>query len=199
MFLDLGVSSFQLDSPHRGFSFMRDGPLDMRMDPDRTPASAAEWLGQVSQGELERVLRDYGGERFAGRIARSIVEARERAPLERTGHLVDVVVAATPARFRHGRIHAATRTFQAVRMAVNDEVGALERGLEAAWRALEDGGRLAVITFHSLEARIVKSFLRSHGRLVHKKAIQASAAEIARNPRARSAQLRAAIKSEAAA
>lgn len=198
-FLDLGVSSFQLDSPHRGFSFMRDGPLDMRMDPDRTPRSAADWLGDTPVEELERVLRDYGGERFAGRIARAIVDARGRAPLSRTGHLADLVVRATPAKFRHGRIHVATRTFQAVRMAVNDEVGGLERGLAACWKALRPGGRLAVISFHSLEARLVKRFLREHGELVVKKPITAGPAEIARNSRARSAQLRAAIKREVAA
>lgn len=194
VFLDLGVSSLQLDSPQRGFSFMRDGPLDMRMDQTRNPVSAAEWLRTISEPELERVLRDYGGERHARRIARTIVEQRRRHPLERTSQLADLIVRALPSKARHGRVHAATRSFQGIRIAVNDELGTLERGLAAAERALLPNGRLAVLTFHSAEDRIVKRFLREHLELPFRKPMTPSAEECARNPRARSAKLRCGIK-----
>ena len=198
VFLDLGVSSLQLDSPSRGFSFMRDGPLDMRMGQDPAVPTAAEWLRTVRPQELERVLREYGEERFAGRIARTIVEARRRHRIERTAQLADLVVGAVPGPARHGRIHAATRTFQAIRIAVNDELGQLERGLEAALSSLCDGGRLAVLTFHSLEDWIVKRFLRERMELPFRKPIVADEAECARNPRARSAKLRCGIRRAAA-
>lgn len=194
VFLDLGVSSLQLDSPERGFSFMRDAELDMRMDPDRDPVSAAEWLRTVREEELERVLREWGGERFAGRIARAIVSARKRAPILRTSQLSDLVVGATPPRFRHGRRHVATRTFQAVRIAVNDEIGHLRRGLESVWDALRPGGRLVVISFHSLEDGVVKSFLKDQTRDRSRRPIQPTESECAANPRARSARLRFGIK-----
>jgi len=191
VFLDLGVSSLQLDSPERGFSFMRDGPLDMRMDRRGVGPTAAEWLHEVAETDLEAALRDYGGERHARRVARAIVAARRRHRLERTGQLADVVVRALPPKARHGRIHAATRTFQAVRIAVNGELRELELGLEAARRALRPEGRLAVIAFHSAEDRVVKRFLRTDGfELRERKAIQASEDECRRNPRARSARLR---------
>jgi 16S rRNA (cytosine1402-N4)-methyltransferase len=198
VFLDLGVSSLQLDSPSRGFSFMRDGPLDMRMGQDPAVPTAADWLRTVRPAELERVLREFGEERFAGRIARTIVEARRRHRIERTSQLSDLVVGAVPGPARHGRIHAATRTFQAIRIAVNDELGQLERGLEAALSSLREGGRLAVLTFHSLEDRIVKRFLREHTELPFRKPIVADEAECARNPRARSAKLRCGIRRAAA-
>lgn len=189
-FLDLGVSSLQLDSSHRGFSFMRNGPLDMRMDATRSTRTAADWLRSVSRAELERVLFEYGEERFARRIADAIVTARGRGAITSTGELVDLVVRATPASHRHGRAHVATRTFQAIRIAVNDELGQLERGMPAMLDALSPGGRLAVLTFHSLEDRAVKRFLRAHCDLDHKKPIVATPSEVAINPRARSAKLR---------
>ncbi|MEO0478707.1 MAG: 16S rRNA (cytosine(1402)-N(4))-methyltransferase RsmH [Planctomycetota bacterium] len=194
VFLDLGVSSLQLDSPERGFSFMRDAPLDMRMDPTRDRIPASDWLMRVRKDELERVLRDYGGERFAPRIASAIVEARRMHPIERTSQLAELCVRATPGRFRHGRIHAATRSFQAIRIAVNDELGHLERGLEAAWESLCVGGRLVVLSFHSLEDRIVKSFLKDRTRERTRSPERATEAEVASNSRSRSAKLRFGVK-----
>ncbi|MBK8975353.1 MAG: 16S rRNA (cytosine(1402)-N(4))-methyltransferase RsmH [Planctomycetes bacterium] len=194
VFLDLGVSSLQLDTSSRGFSFMRDGPLDMRMNRSADVPSAAEWLRSVRPDVLERSLADLGGERHARRVAAAIVDARRRAPLTRTGQLADVVVRALPPKARHGRIHAATRSFQAIRMAVNDELGALQRGLEGALRVLRKGtGRLCVITFHSAEDRIVKRFLRERTTLPFRKPIEAGDDECRRNPRARSARLRCGI------
>lgn len=198
VFLDLGVSSLQLDSPVRGFSFMRDGPLDMRMDRAAARPSAADWLRSVRPDELSRVLFEYGEERFARRIASAIVDARRRHPIERTSQLAEIVVRAVPKPARHGRIHAATRTFQAIRIAVNDELGTLARGLEAALTALAAGGRLVVLTFHSLEDRVVKRFLRERTELPFRKPIVASRDECERNPRARSAKLRCGIRRAAA-
>jgi 16S rRNA (cytosine1402-N4)-methyltransferase len=198
VFLDLGVSSLQLDSPSRGFSFMRDGPLDMRMDQASARPTAAEWLRSVRADELERVLREFGEERFARRIAAAIVETRRRHRIERTSQLADLVIEALPGHARHGRLHGATRTFQAIRIAVNDELGELERGLEAASACLDAGGRIAVLTFHSLEDRIVKRFLRERMELPFRKPIVATEAECARNPRARSAKLRCGIRRVAA-
>jgi 16S rRNA (cytosine1402-N4)-methyltransferase len=193
LLLDLGVSSLQLDSPQRGFSFMHDGPLDMRMSTTDAP-TAAEWLRSVAPSTLEQVLREYGEERHARRIARAIVTARRRAPIETTGQLADIVRAAAPRGAGRQRIHPATRTFQAVRIAVNDELGVLARGLAAAERVLRDGGRLAVIAFHSLEDRLVKRFLRERMTLPFRKPLRAGAEEIGRNPRARSARLRCGIR-----
>jgi 16S rRNA (cytosine1402-N4)-methyltransferase len=189
---DLGLSSMQLDRGGRGFSFREDEPLDMRFDPDSDRPTAAELVNTLAEGELERVIREYGEEPRARRVAR---EAIRRRPLERTTDLVAAVTAALgPAR---GRIHPATRTFQAVRIAVNDELAALEAGLDAAVRLLATGGRLAVISFHSLEDRIVKWRMRgwADDGLVHvltRKPLQATEAERSRNPRARSAKLRVA-------
>jgi 16S rRNA (cytosine1402-N4)-methyltransferase len=196
--LDLGVSSLQLDRPDRGFSFMVDGPLDMRMDAS-APETAADWLASVREEALADVIFQFGEERYSRRIARRIVEARRRTPIVRTRQLVDLVLGALPAAARHGRIHPATRTFQAIRMAVNDEVGELERGLAAAVACLAPGGRLAVISFHSIEDRIVKHFLRAHCQVVTKKPIEATDDEIRRNPRSRSAKLRCGMKKEAVA
>jgi len=201
--MDLGVSSPQLDDPARGFSFRFDGPLDMRMDTSRG-VSAAQWLDAASEAEIARVLREYGEERFARRIAAAIVAAR---PLATTGELVEVVRAAVP-RGTPGK-HEATRTFQAIRMAVNEELPEIEAGRAQAFASLRPGGRLAVISFHSLEDRLVKRFFRARCtapalprrlpvRGVEARAearlltsgVTASETEVRANPRARSARLR---------
>lgn len=198
--LDLGMSSIQLDDASRGFSFMRPGPLDMRMDTSRGP-TAAQWLQDASQAHIEQVLREFGEERYARRIAAAVVARRTDTPINTTDDLVDLVRRAVPRRDRHK--HPATRTFQALRIAVNQELDDLTAGLEQALAVLAPGGRLVVLSFHSLEDRPVKRFMRHHaGRLegarerptlrlvrVPKKA---GAAELAVNPRARSAILRAA-------
>jgi 16S rRNA (cytosine1402-N4)-methyltransferase len=210
---DLGVSSPQLDDARRGFSFQADGPLDMRMDPARGQ-SAAAWLARAPGDEIRDVIRELGEERHAGRIARAIVEARAREPIERTGQLAELIRRAV--RGRDGGKHPATRSFQAIRMHVNDELGELARGLDAALEVLEPGGRLAVISFHSLEDRMVKQFMRRQAqpdprwahlpvpppfapalRLVGRK-VKAGDDEVARNPRARSAILRVAERLAAA-
>ncbi len=207
--LDLGVSSPQLDTPERGFSFLRDGPLDMRMDTD-SGQSAAEWLAGAEEREIAQVLKEYGEERFAKRIARAIVShCREEGPIRTTGELAEVVAAANP-RWERDK-HPATRSFQAIRIYINRELEDLERFLEEAVELLAPAGRLAIISFHSLEDRRVKRFMRKqsrgdefppdlpvrqaqlspHLRLVGK-AIRAGEAELAQNPRARSAVLRVA-------
>jgi len=195
---DLGVSSFQLDRPERGFSFMADGPLDMRMDAS-APVTAADWLATVPERDLADAIYRFGEERHSRRIAKRLVEARARTPIVRTAQLAELIVQALPAAARHGRIHPATRTFQAIRLVVNDELGELQRGLAAAVDCLAPGGRLAVISFHSLEDRIIKQFLRSECEVVTKKPIQAAPDEVHRNPRARSAKLRCGIRREVAA
>jgi 16S rRNA (cytosine1402-N4)-methyltransferase len=208
--LDLGVSSPQLDQPHRGFSFLSDGPLDMRMDPSR-PVSAADWVNSASEREIGDVIRRYGEDRFARRIARAIVTSRGQGRIETTARLADVVSGAIPFRAREPGKHPATRTFQAIRIHVNDELGALQSGLGAALDLLKAGGRLGVISFHSLEDRMVKRFMRSnaseeeawrglpnvpeHARaklVLIGRAIRAGTEEVRRNPRARSAVLRVA-------
>jgi 16S rRNA (cytosine1402-N4)-methyltransferase len=203
--LDLGVSSPQLDEAERGFSFMKDGPLDMRMDPT-TGISAETWLKQVSEKKLIEVLKTDGEERFAKRIAHAIVEARKTGPINRTGQLAEIVKTANPAWERHK--HPATRTFQAIRIFINRELEDLSLGLNQCLDVLAPGGRLAVISFHSLEDRIVKRFLRKYSqgdlpmglpvtkdqlhvrmRLVSR-AIKPQESEVLLNPRARSAILR---------
>ena len=191
--LDLGVSSMQLDQKERGFSFMADGPLDMRMDATQ-PTTAADWLATVREEELANTIYQLGEERHSRRIARAIVDTRKRTPIRRTGQLASIVASALPAAARHGRIHPATRTFQAIRMVVNDELGELERGLHAAKECLAEGGRLAVISFHSLEDRMVKHYLRAHFDVVTKKPIEASVDEVRTNPRSRSAKLRCGVR-----
>jgi 16S rRNA (cytosine1402-N4)-methyltransferase len=193
---DLGVSSMQLDGPGRGFSFQRDEPLDMRMDPSSF-RNAADLIRQSSEVELAGVIRQYGEERHARRVARAIVEAREQGPILTTGHLAKVVRRAIPKR-GWSRIDPATRTFQAFRIWVNQELEGLEEFLGRLLRRLAAGGRAAVIAFHSLEDRIVKHTFRSleqageiSARVLTRKPIVASEDEIARNPRARSAKLRA--------
>jgi len=190
--LDLGVSSLQLDRPERGFSFMADGPLDMRMD-SSAPTTAADWIATVSEKELADTIFQLGDERYSRRIAASIVQIRRRTPIVRTRQLAEIVLAALPGAARHGRIHPATRTFQAIRMAVNDELGELQRGLEAARSCLVPGGRVAVISFHSHEDRVVKHYLRAHFVVATKKPIEATADEMRSNPRSRSAKLRCGI------
>ncbi|MEM7542006.1 MAG: 16S rRNA (cytosine(1402)-N(4))-methyltransferase RsmH [Pseudomonadota bacterium] len=196
---DLGVSSPQLESPERGFSFQNDGPLDMRMDPS-AGATAAQWLAGVSEKDLADALYQFGEERWSRRIAKRVVEQRRRAPLTTTSELADLVRSCHP---RRGRIDPATRTFQALRIVVNDELGELQQGLASAVENLKSQGRLAVVAFHSLEDRVVKRTFRGHEqesrnaydsapkfRRVIKKAILASPQEVSRNPRARSARLR---------
>lgn len=207
--LDLGVSAHQLECGERGFSLYEEGPLDMRLD-NRSGPTAADLVNEASAEELADMFWKYGGERQARRIARAIVERRRGAPWRTTRELSDLVSVLVPRR--GARVHPATRVFQSLRIAVNDELGSLRRGLEAVWSLLEAGGRLAVITFHSGEDRLVKEFGRSlerdyevpggvdvpalrcprpaRLRWVERKAIQPAAAEVARNPRARSAQLR---------
>ena len=192
---DLGLSSPQLDSSGRGFSFRFDEPLDMRFDPSSSQPTAADVLNTSSQSELEKIFWDYGEERRGRRLAQVVVQRRTTAPFERTGDLVAAVTQAVgPQR---GRIHPATRAFQALRIAVNDELGALERGLDAALTNLAPGGRLAVISFHSLEDRIVKWRMRGWAeagqvQVLTRKPQVPSESEVARNPRARSAKLRVA-------
>lgn len=209
MLLDLGVSSPQLDEAGRGFSFQQEGPLDMRMD-QRQAETAARLVNEATSEELAKIFWELGDERRARQFARAIAQERERRPFETTRQLAELIERLAP---RCGRkTHPATRVFQAIRMAVNDEVGSLQQGLAGALRVLKPGGRLAVITFHSLEDRMVKDFGRVRARdytftgkvdvpelrkprapelrWVNRKAIRPGAAEIAANPRSRSAQLR---------
>jgi 16S rRNA (cytosine1402-N4)-methyltransferase len=209
---DLGVSSPQLDEPGRGFSFLRDGPLDMRMDPS-SGETAADFVATASERELATVISSFGEDKFARRIARAIVAARALSPITTTVALADVVAAAIPARTREPGKHPATRTFQALRIYVNRELELLEAALVAALEALAVGGRLAVISFHSLEDRPVKRFMRRHAEFdpmwrglpdvpvsaqprleLVGKPLHAGADEVARNSRARSAVLRVAAK-----
>ena len=195
---DLGVSSAQLDRAERGFSFQLDGPLDMRMN-QSTGATAEELVGQLPERELANVIYRYGEERYARRIARAIVQARERSRIRTTFDLVSVVREAVPSSYRHGRIHFATRTFQALRIAVNRELDVLEGALRAGADVLNPSGRLCVISFHSLEDRIAKRTLKSLAqdpvsrlRILTKKPQVPSREECEQNPRSRSAKLRVA-------
>jgi 16S rRNA (cytosine1402-N4)-methyltransferase len=160
LLFDLGVSSPQLDEAHRGFSFLRDGPLDMRMDPD-SGTSASDWLASVDEQGLKYVLRVYGEETHATRIARAILAARDVSPIRTTKELADIVEACVPAKVRAQKKHAATKTFQAIRIAINGELEQLEAVLAQSVDALKKGGRLCVISFHSLEDRMVKRFMRT--------------------------------------
>ena len=206
--LDIGVSSYQLDTPERGFSYHHDAPLDMRMS--QQGVSARDLVNGLSEQELADVIFRYGEDRNARRIARGIVEAREQQPLETTGQLAEVIKASVPAKVRRSEGHPARKTFQALRIAVNGELDRLQEGLEAAFSLLKPQGRLAVITFHSLEDRIVKRQMAQwcqgctcpkdfpvcvcgrtpQGQLVYKKGLAPSQQEVAENPRARSARLR---------
>lgn len=195
---DLGVSSPQLDEPARGFSFQWDGPLDMRMDQSMR-GTAADMLNRWPETQLADTIFQFGEERFSRRIARAIVRARQRHPLATTKELVSVIEGAVPANYRHGRLHCATRTFQALRIAVNQELDCLEPALRDAVDVLSPGGRLCIISFHSLEDRIVKHTLRMLSStddpalmVLTKKPQVPSREESGRNPRSRSAKLRAA-------
>lgn len=208
--LDLGVSSYQLDSPERGFSFREEGPLDMRMNP-REGVSAATVVAEAEAAELKRIFREYGEERWAGKIARAIVADRDQAPFETTLQLAELVSRVVPRGKGPQRIHPATRIFQALRIHVNGELDSLRAGLDAAWQRLKVGGRLVVISFHSLEDRMVKQTFRALAtgctcpprlavcvcghkpavRVLTRKAVRATENEILSNPRSRSAVLRA--------
>jgi 16S rRNA (cytosine1402-N4)-methyltransferase len=210
VYMDLGISSLQLDAWERGFSYAYDAPLDMRMDPGQ-PLSAVEVVNEWPERRLVEILRGFGEERHARRIAREIVANR---PLGTTSELAETVRAALPPAARFGRGHPAKRTFQAIRIAVNSELESLDRALPTAWRVLVDGGRLGAISFHSLEDRRVKGFLAARAQgcvcppefpvcrcgrtpeaeLLTRRAVSPSAAEIERNPRSGSAHLRAAVK-----
>ncbi len=207
--LDLGVSSHQLETAGRGFSFARDARLDMRLDQSEG-RTAFDLVNGLDPEELERIFREFGEERMARRIAAAIARSREESPIRTTGELADIIAGAVPAAARRGKIHPATRSFQALRIAVNDELGNLEKGLLDGFELLETGGRFSVISFHSLEDRMVKDYFRSwekgctcppdfpfctcgkqgRARLITRKAVKAGPAEIAANPRARSARLR---------
>ena len=211
---DLGVSSPQLDIPGRGFSYNEDAPLDMRMDSGKNTLNAAEVINTYNEADLARILRVFGEEKFASRIAREIVRRRDREPIRTTGELVDAVKAGIPAAARRHGGHPARRTFQAIRIEVNHELDVLERGLSAAVRWLNPGGRICVISYHSLEDRIVKRLFQemSQGctcppdlpvcvcghvpvlKVVTRKPLSASPEEVERNPRARSAKTRVAEK-----
>ena len=211
--LDLGLSSMQIDRPERGFSYAADAPLDMRMDTTGA-RSAADVVNEADERELADAFRRYGEERFARPIARAIVRRRQERPFERTSELVDVIRSAIPAPRRFGDGHPAKRVFQALRIVVNEELDSLERALPAALSMLRPGGRVAVVSFHSLEDRIVKRFFAAQARgcvcppelpvcvcgkeptlrLVTRRAVRPSPAETAENPRAASARLRVAVK-----
>lgn len=210
---DFGVSSYQLDSAERGFTFREDAPLDMRMDAS-SGMSAADLVNTESEDELERIIREYGEERWAARIAQFIVDARHTKPILTTGHLVGIILAAVPRGARREGPHPARRTFQALRIAVNDELGAIRRGLEGAIECAAPGARIVAISYHSLEDRIAKEAFRSAERpctcppsmpecicgrvkqvdVITRKPALPSEEEIALNPRARSAKLRAVRK-----
>ena len=207
--LDLGVSSYQLDNPERGFMYREDAPLDMRMD-RRDARTAADLINTAGEEEIVRMLREFGEERFAKNIAAGIAREREKAPIRTTGELVRIITAAIPAKYRDAGGHPAKRTFQAIRIALNEELSSLSDGIGDMVDALRDGGRLAVITFHSLEDRIVKERFRSlarpctcppdfpvcvcgkksRGTVLTGKPVIPSEEEMQRNPRAKSAKLR---------
>ena len=211
---DLGVSSVQIDTPSRGFSFKEDGPLDMRMDPGNQTLDAAEIVNTYNAADLARIIRAYSDEKWASRIAEFIVKARESEPVETSAQLVEIIKAAIPASARRAGGHPAKRTFQALRIEVNSELTVLRRGLDAAVRWLNPGGRIAVISYHSLEDRIVKDTFASFANrctcppdlpvcvcgkepvldVVTRKPRLPQPEEVERNPRARSAKLRVAVK-----
>jgi 16S rRNA (cytosine1402-N4)-methyltransferase len=214
IFADLGFSSDQIEDVQRGFSFLKSGMLDMRYSPETQKKNAADVINRYPEDKLAEIFRSFGEEKFAKRIAGRIIESRKEKKIEKTGELVDIISKAVPEFYRRGRIHCATRVFQALRIEVNQELSNLSRFLEAAIDNLANGGRLAIISFHSLEDRIVKNFFRLHSRdcvcppsfpkcvcrhrqtlkIITKKPIVPTESEIKENPRARSAKLRVAEK-----
>jgi 16S rRNA (cytosine1402-N4)-methyltransferase len=193
--LDLGISSFQLDDEARGFAFRSDGPLDMRMDAQSRGVTAADLVNGLKEAQLEKIISEFGEERFARRIAAAIVMQRAQARISTTKSLADIVLRALPRGYTRGRIHPATRTFQALRIAVNEELEALALGLDVGFRMLKKGGRLCVISFHSLEDRLVKNKFKfwagqQEGLILTKRPLVASDEECAANPRSRSAKMR---------
>lgn len=197
---DLGFSSWQIEESGRGFSFLRDEPLDMRYQTQNRQGSltAEKIVNTWPEQEVQKILRDYGEERFARRIAGAICQERQKKSIKATGQLAEVIEKSVPASYRHGRLHSATRTFQALRIATNDELNNLKKGLKQALAILAPQGRLVVISFHSLEDRIVKHFFRQQKQagnleILTKKPIRPIEKEIKKNPRSRSAKLRAAI------
>lgn len=201
---DLGFSSFQIEGSGRGFSFLRDEPLVMTFaeDGSRRPFTAHDIVNSWEEEVIANVLFGYGEERFSRRIAKAIVEARVKTPIETTTALVDIIKSSVPGGYRNGPLHPATRSFQALRIAVNDELGALTDGLVGAYELIRPGGRIAVVSFHSIEDRIVKNFFRDRAHegtatLITKKPIDPSDDEVRMNPRARSAKLRVIQKLEA--
>ena len=213
LLLDIGVSSLQLDTEERGFSFRRDGPLDMRMN-RQASETAADWVHRATESQLTDVIYRFGEERYGRKIARAIIRARESGRIESTGQLADIVRKAVPAKYDHRRLDPATRTFQAIRMYLNDELGSLEAGLAIGFERLAVGGTFVVISFHSLEDRIVKQFFREKAQscvcppkmpecvcgkeieaeILTKRPLTATPEELATNPRSRSAKLRAAVR-----
>ncbi len=196
--LDVGYSSWQIEGLRKGFSFSKDEALDMRYSM-KNPLTVAEIINQWPEKELEKIIEEYGEEKFARQIAKKIAETREDKKIETTFELKEIIGQAIPGKFQHGGIHYATRTFQALRIAVNGELDNLEQALPKALDMLEPGGRLVVISFHSLEDRIVKNFFRDKAQqgsatILTKKPIEATEEETSQNPRSRSAKLRAIIK-----
>ena len=216
VYLDLGVSSMQIDAWERGFSYSYDAPLDMRMDPIDGELTAREIVNEWDERRLAGAFQRYGEERFARQIAHALVKRRERAPFETTGELAETIKSAVPAPARFGGGHPAKRVFQAIRIVVNDELGSLERALPAAWDVLRPGGRMAALSFHSLEDRRVKHFFADRARgcicppdlpvcacgrtpeaeILTRRAVVPNTTEIAENPRAGSGKLRAARRLE---
>ena len=192
---DLGFSSYHIESSGRGFSFLRNEPLDMRFNPDEGGIRAADILNEWSEEEIKQILREYGEERFAGSIAAAICETRTQSAFKDTDGLVSVIERAVPGWYRNGRLHPATKTFQALRIRVNDEFAHIEKGIKGACNIIKIGGRIAVITFHSIEDRVVKKLFlalekEGLGKRVNKKVIKPVYTEIRQNPRSRSAKLR---------
>ncbi len=196
---DLGISSWHFEESGRGFTFRKDEVLDMRCDTARLGKTAADIINEYPQQELEGIIKDYGQERFAAAIARKIIETRKSRPIRRTSELISVIATAVPVRHRHQKLHFATKTFQALRIAVNSELDNIKAALPQALEILELGGKLAVISFHSLEDRIIKNFFREAAKnklasLPVKKIIKPARQEIQSNPRSRSSKLRILIK-----
>jgi len=196
---DLGLSSWQLEKSGRGFSFQREEPLDMRYNPETTRLTAEKIINEFSEKDIEEILKNYGEEKFSEKISKEIIEARKKTPIKTTFQLVGIIKRTVPQNYEKGRIHPATRAFQALRIAVNDEIENFKKALPKVLEILEEGGRLVIISFHSLEDRIAKVFLKETTKnglleILTKKPVIPSKEEIKINPRSRSAKLRAAIK-----